>query len=305
MARSDLDWKGIFSKFGSFPWLPWTVAIFVLILVMVGAVELMPWNVLVNSLKAPNTLSREVWVWVTASLLCFAVVNGIFYLAHSLIPQKTPNAAMLFSVFWAIAIAVLMLLLIFALPDVEPGYGVLSGIAGGVIGWLLGIYISPEDTSEQKKFAKIGTAIIALFSGYTLKVAIDWLSKDASKEYRIYCGLFALSGLVCMAAVYNTRAYGNKGVRISFPGTAADPKDKQKVLTTIPADIQFAASARGVPDTSVTWEIVPKPGGIANVNATLVNGHFLANQPATYIVSARSNYDPKLVDVVQVTVHST
>ena len=32
---------------------------------------------------------------------------------------------------------------------VNEGYAVLSGIAGGVLGWLLGMYISPEGTTEQ------------------------------------------------------------------------------------------------------------------------------------------------------------
>jgi hypothetical protein len=208
---------------------------------------------------------------------------------------------------WAAAFSVLILCVVGAIelmPWTVLGYGVLAGVAGGVVGWLLGMYISPEDTSEQQQFAKIGTAIIALFSGYTLKVAIDWLSKESSKDYRIYCALFVLSGLVCMAAVYNTRAYGHKGVRISFPDTAADPKDKQNVVTTIPADIQFIASVKGVPDTSVEWAILPKPIGTANANATLTNGRFLTNDPATYTVSARSNYDPKLVDAVEVKVNS-
>ena len=130
-----IDWRRLFSNLGSFPWLPWTLAIVVLILCTAGVVELMPWKVLVDVLKAPSSLSREVWVWVTASLLCFAVANAIYYLAQSLIPQKTPNVSTVFSVFWAIAVSILILLLIFSLPDVvKPGYGVLAAIAGGVVG---------------------------------------------------------------------------------------------------------------------------------------------------------------------------
>ena len=118
----------------------------------------------------PDSPARKIWVWVVASLLCFAVKNLLYFLSTLLAPHITPNAAMVFSVFWAIAIAILILLLIFILPDVLPGYGTLAGIGGGVLGWLLGMYISPQGTSEQVQFAKIGTAIVALFSGYTLKV---------------------------------------------------------------------------------------------------------------------------------------
>jgi hypothetical protein len=210
---------------------------------------------------------------------------------------------MVFSVFWAIAIGILILVLVFSLKGVEPAYGTLAGIAGGVLGWLLGMYVSPEGTTEQQQFAKIGTAIVALFSGYTLKVVIDWLSKEENKGYRIYCGLVLLSAAVSMAAVYNTRAYGNTIVKISFPSTSAD-KDKQKATVGATKEILFTAAVEGVPDTSVKWEIVPKVGSTEATNDAkiLTDGRFTASTPDTYKVLARSNYDPKLADTVDVIV---
>ncbi len=291
----------------SSPSLRWVI-LGVIACCLVGCL-LFPWARVWIALKAADTLSRMVWVWAVSSLVCFAVTNAVFYQTHLADPQNAPNAAMVFSVFWAISVAILILLLIFSIPDVQPGYGVLGAIAGGVIGWLLGMYISPEGTSEQQQFAKIGTAVVGLFSGYTLKIVIDWLSKDESKKYRIYCGLLVLSALVSMAAVYNTRAYGNKEVKISFPEAIADPVDKQKVIVTKqaekPVDITFTAAVTGVPDTSIAWEIVTNENSSAAgsvENATVSNGRFAATAAGTYKVQARSNYDARLVDVVEVQV---
>jgi hypothetical protein len=149
------------------------------------------------------------------------------------------------------------------------------------------MYISPEGTSEQQQFAKIGTAMVALLSGYTLKRVWDWLSTESGENYRIYCGLFALSAAVAMAAVYNTRAYGNKEVKITFPEANADPKDKQRVVLTKPA-----VEAAHIKDSVAE----------AATKATIPGGNFVAPELGTYQVQARSNYDPKLVDVVEVEV---
>jgi hypothetical protein len=112
-----------------------------------------------------------------------------------------------------------------------------------------------------------------------------------------------------MAAVYNTRAYGNKEVKISFPEAIADPVDNQRVVVTKeaekPVDITFTAAVTGVPDTSIAWEIVPKQNSSAAEsveNVAVSNGRFTATVAGTYKVQARSNYDARLVDVVEVQV---
>jgi hypothetical protein len=281
------------------------VAVVVAIVGITIALRAVPWSNIKAVLCKPDTLPKQVALWVLGSLLCFVVANGVFYVVVSMVPQRAPNAAMVFSVFWAVAVGILILLLTFSLDGIKPALGVLAGIAGGIIGWLLGMYISPEGTTEQQQFAKIGTALVALFSGYTLKVVIDWLKDDKNKEYRLYCVLLVLSASVSTAAVYNTRAYGNIEVRISFPDTLADPKDKHKIAVVTPADIPLVASVTGVPDTSVTWQILPHVGSDASSggDASLTNGHFTASAPDIYRVLARSNYDPRLADTVEIAVN--
>ena len=83
---------------------------------------------------------------------------------------------------------------------------------------------------------------------------------------------------------------------LALPDAIADPRDKQKVVTKSPADIQFMASVKGVPDTSVVWKSYPTRTVQKREAATVINGHFKTPNAATYTVSARSNYDPRLVD---------
>jgi hypothetical protein len=114
-----------------------------------------------------------------------------------------------------------------------------------------------------------------------------------------------LSAAVSTAAVYNTRAYGNKEVKISVPdGVKTDASDKQMITVTAPADINFTASVTGVTDTAVTWEIITKPGSTvpASSDASITDGHFTTNAPDTYKILARSNYDPKMADSLDVRV---
>src|ERR1700723_319319 len=141
MATYLLTFSGMADWFKSVPWLPWVIGAVVLVLFIFAAVKLIPWGALAYALKNPDSTAKMVWVWVVASLLCFALANAIFYIATTTAPLETPNASMVFSVFWAIAVGILILFLIFSLKDVNPGYGVLAGIAGGVLGWLVGMYI--------------------------------------------------------------------------------------------------------------------------------------------------------------------
>jgi hypothetical protein len=106
---------GVGDWFKSVPWLLWVIGILVLVLFVFAATSLIPWRSLVDALKSPDTTARKVWVWVVASLLSFALANAICCVARIIAPLQAPNAAMVFSVFWAIAVGILILILIFSL----------------------------------------------------------------------------------------------------------------------------------------------------------------------------------------------
>jgi len=260
-----------------------------------------PWSWWLGRIQHEPAYSGAVWTWAVVTLVAFVVANAMFWTARSLITGAV-DAAMAFSTFWAIAIGSLVFISVFYVyPDQQRQvYALLSILGGGLAGWMLGMYISPQGSSERQEFAKIGTAVAGLASGYTLKSVQAWLSAPEHAHYRIYVLYSLISAALVTATIYNVRAYGN-GLNITFPAASGDPKDKQKVAAKVNEVVPFFAAVTGPADTSATWSVIAKTGTAGTIDP--VSGVFTAGAAAgTCQVYAQSKSDPTLSDVVDVSI---
>lgn len=248
--------------------------------------------------------SHSLWIfvflWAAGSLVAFGVTNAVFWLVTSSTGKPTDTATV-FSTFWAVVTGILLIgSVFFVYGDArQQMQGLLSIVGGGIAGWLLGMYISPQGGAESREFAKIGTAIAGIASGYTLKSAQTWIEDGNHAHYRMYLLLGAVSAALTTATIYNVRAYANR-VTITFPDAAADPDDKESVSTKAGATVQFLAAVEGLSDTSVSWSLLDATDGVASIDSK--TGLLSASRAGTFKVLGRSNGDPTLSDVVQVTV---
>jgi hypothetical protein len=260
-----------------------------------------PWAWWLNRVQHEPSYSGAVWTWAVVTLIAFIAANAIFWTLRSMITGAI-DAAMAFSTFWAIAIGSLLFISAFYVyqDQARQVHALLAILAGGLVGWMLGMYISPQGSSERQEFAKIGTAVAGVASGYTLKTVQAWLSAQEHAHYRIYVLYGLISAALTTATIYNVRAYGN-GVNITFPAASGDPEDKQKVAAKLNEVVRFFAAVTGPADTSVTWSVIGKTGVAGTIDPC--TGEFKAGAAAgTCQVYAHSNADPTLADLVDVSI---
>jgi hypothetical protein len=169
-----------------------------------------------------------------ALAIYLSLILGVFtLLTNRLWPKylkegkfQITDQAMFFSTFWGLSIAVLLVILIFFLPEVDKAIAVLDALSGAVFGWFLGIYLSPHTTAEEEAFSGYKSALAGLLSGVVLTKAQTLLSERYPNASGIhlkdleYLLIFWVATGVCTATIYNARAYGGK----PEPDTKKDQK---------------------------------------------------------------------------------
>jgi hypothetical protein len=180
------------------------------------------------------------------------------------------SSAAVYSSFWAILGGVVLLALAISLsPDIEEiRFVLLLAIAGSAVGWILGMYVSPQETSEQQAFAGFKTAVVGVLSGYLLSkfqsIFDKLLQRDAmlSRKFIQRFLFLVIPAFLTMGAVYNVREYKNLTVQIVTKEEVDQGADFQllqgKDITLEKQSVsRFFADARFPVDSSVTWSIVP------------------------------------------------
>jgi hypothetical protein len=159
------------------------------VLIGLAAWYVSPALVYVVGLGGPTfSFSGALLTYAAVSLLAFAILNVVYWVARKILPKSEMSAAMVFSIFWGIAAGGAILLSIFAVyakDENKQARAFLACILGALLGWLLAMYITPQDSSERTQFAKIGTAVAGLASGYTIKSVQVWAFGDG-KQYLMY-----------------------------------------------------------------------------------------------------------------------
>jgi hypothetical protein len=287
----------------------WTLRIFgvLLALALIVAVSFGVRALLTNQTRPPSFWMALTW-WAAVTLLAFFLANAAYFLSQKYSKTLHLDAALLFSTFWAVAAgAVIILTIFYAFPTnpVQQAHAFLSIAAGCIVGWALGMYISPQDSSERNQFAKIGAAVAGLASGYTIKSVQTWITQPQNEHYQVYCVLAAICALLTTATIYNVRAYGLTALTISFDH--ADPADTTRVVAMVTDTVLFRAAVIGPDDTSVHWSVLPDPptGGV--IGTITVDGRFrtdTANFPngGRCKIMAQSSANPRLIDLVDVTI---
>ena len=135
-------------------------------------------------------------------------------------------------------------------------------------------------------------------SGYTLKSVQGWLETSRHAHYRIYVGLGGVAAAITIAAVYNTRAYGDS---LEISSTELEEKDgKKKVTTKVSTPVQCQSSVQGAVKKSVSWAVINRD---ATCKAAITDGgEFTATATGTCQVLAVCIANSKLTDTVDVTV---
>jgi hypothetical protein len=263
-------------------------------------------DLLTKQTQPPSFWMGLTW-WAAITLIAFVIANAAFFLTRKYGKTLHLDAALLFSTFWAVAAGTVIILTIFyAFPNsaIQQAHAFLSIAGGCVVGWALGMYISPQDSSERSQFAKIGAAVAGLASGYTIKSVQTWIGQQQNQHYQVYCVLAGICALLTTATIYNIRAYGLNALTISFDH--GDASDATKVLAKLTDTVYFRAAVIGPDDTSVRWSVMPSTPGGGAIGVITVDGKFTTDQVnfpngGTCKVMAQSSANPKLIDLVEVT----
>jgi hypothetical protein len=142
---------------------------------------------------------------------------------------KAGGPAGFFSTFWGLSIAILLLTLIFFLPEIDKPMAILDALSGAVFGWFLGMYLSPHSEAERNAFTGYKSALAGLLSGVVLTKAQTLLSqkysdaKDIHLKDAQYFLIFWVAVGVCAATIYNARAYGEGTESKTINNQAAVP----------------------------------------------------------------------------------
>ncbi len=277
----------------------WVGAAVGLVACSLGAGVMLPWKRWEQYLLDGHSFQASIWTWLVCVFFLFVAGNILFLVWSRISPKTVPEAAMAFSIFWGLAVSAAVVDSVFYLFTDTGGQvrALLAALSGGILGWILGIYVTPQDNSETQRFTKIAATVTAALSGYGVKSVQDWLGDSAHAQYRPFVYLGLMSTALSLATVYNTRAYGSNVVTITFPDAFADTRNKGVVKVAVGKVVQFVASVVGPADTSVTWEVIGAAGSVDRVT-----GVFTPAAAGECKVVARSMGDPRLSDVVEVVV---
>lgn len=100
-------------------------------------------------------------------------------------------------------------------PDPLPqALNVLIALFGALVGWALGMFLTPYTQAEAAKFISMGQAVSAFITGYALS-KLDRFLEAALFDTEaapvgiswIRIGLFTCSALLVMLTVFSNRAY--------------------------------------------------------------------------------------------------
>jgi hypothetical protein len=263
-------------------------------------------DLLTKQTQPPSFWMGLTW-WAAITLVTFGVANAAYFLTKKYSKTLHLDAALVFSTFWAVAAgAAIFLTIFYAFPasPIQQAHAVLAIAAGCVVGWALGMYISPQDSSERSQFAKIGAAVAGLASGYTIKSVQTWITDPKNEHYQVYYALAGICAVLTAATIYNIRAYGVTVLTISFDHP--DPADATKVSAKVTETVYFRAAVVRPDDTSVRWSVQPSTPADRLIGTITADGKFTtdaANFPngGTCKVMAQSASNPKLIDLVDVT----
>ena len=193
------------------------------------------------------------------------------------------NYQVLVTSFWGLVIAVLLLECICFSQnpsDVLPVRCILAGLLGVCTGWIVGIWITPLSRSESTTFGKYWTAI-GVGSGFTLKWAIDQVREPNHLAWLranwLVAVVFAIAGLMTLAAAYNARAYNNSlDVFLRDEPGNEDVTAKDPVTIRTSGKASFYACVSGPSDPDCRWIVVPDNPGDVGFGSVDEHGLFTA-----------------------------
>jgi hypothetical protein len=179
------------------------------------------------------------------------------------------NGAEYFSVGFAIMGGTVMLLLALSFfPDYDRvRLTLMLEMSGAVLGWILGMFLTPASQSEQETFLNAKTALVGVVSGYLLSklqtlfdkmVAENKVLNKNALQYGLSC---FVPLILSTAAVYNVRAYQDQRVLIT-PGASGDlatitSNGKSEYKLALSKSAAFVAEARFPSNSAVEWSVDP------------------------------------------------
>jgi hypothetical protein len=254
---------------------------------------------------AHTSFPHAIFLTCALVVLAFAALNIPF--AKGTNGRWKP--AQVFSIFWAVVAEIILLVTIFvpnwpSTGDSLQAESLLCVIIGAAVGWLLGMYVSPKDQPEQQIFQKVGTALTAVISGYTLKSLINLYQQNpafvTAHELQIAC--FVITTLLTTAAVYNARAYDIDALDIF--SVAQPPNMNATPLATLALKAGdthlFCVQVSGAVNPSVAWSVTPVDPTKYTIDPQ--TGAFAATAASTCKVIATSIENPAISNGVDVTI---
>jgi hypothetical protein len=261
-----------------------------------------------------------------------AVIVGMYLVIHFDVVQKVVqlnedlglSSTAFYSAFLAALAGIVIVSLAFTLsPDIdEVRFVITLALCGASLGWIAGMYLSPQNTPEEQAFGSFKTAIAGVLSGYILSKLQSIFTKlldDGTILTKLFLQrtlFFVTPALLTIGTVYSVREYKNQTVQIitseeRSQGAAVDFRSLQEKAVDVPPDgtKRFMAEANFPGDTSVTWSIVPvqehQNDAASTFGAIDKDGSYKA--PSTtcekcFYVMAQSNYDPTKIARRQVSV---
>jgi hypothetical protein len=207
-------------------------------------------------------------ILVVIAIGLIAIFTAQTTIRQLLPPEDSLTSAEYFSGAFAILGGIIMFLLAFSFfPDLDrTRLALMLEMAGAGLGWVLGMFFSPESQVEQQTFTSAKGAVVGLFSGYLLsklQTTFDQAIKDG-KLLNLNVLLFSLSFFIPMllttAVVYNQREYKALTVKISMGKGEVQTKTvdgKIEYQLEISKSQQFIAEAKFPTNSAVSWSLDP------------------------------------------------
>jgi hypothetical protein len=222
-----------------------------------------------------DSKKRRTFITFTGVILIVIAIGLIvIFTAQPLIRQLLPpedslTSAEYFSGAFAVLGGIIMFLLAFSLfPDLDrTRLALMLEMAGAGMGWILGMFFSPESQAEQQTFTTAKGAVVGLLSGYLLsklQTAFDKAIRDGkllNMNVLLFSLTFFIPMLITTAVVYSQRAYKDLSVKISkgegqvTTDSSADGNTEYKL--ELSKKQHFIAVARFPTNSAVRWSLDP------------------------------------------------